>query len=223
MRLCVSKETKPGPWFEPDDVWDVAEIQEHPGYLMARQSCESPWPTPGDPLFDVPPTIFVKPNAPLEIQSCGHRYVDYLAFCFGWATNDQAEVDRVRKAEALRNTISDVPEPGEDYDTWLNRCVPSGDGPLPLYLFDGERDGRLCVDFGVFENVVAPPHCAPAFGYVGVHPHELIRTDTSRSVAAVEIHRLMQAIGLAAVEPDFIDACFWQRSSFGTVDQMPNA
>lgn len=196
--------------------YDVAEILEVEGHLMARPLGADPWPGPGHRLFGIPPQGFEPTPQPIPILSCGFRFNSHLMDFFGVLLTRPEGIAAVRALEAV-----DVPDEDEPFDDWAARACEELSPTAAEACFELFQLPVPC-DMGVVRQVYLSDEPLPReFAYIGCYLAELARHDVSQSTFEECLGRVLYALELRGFEIGEISIRFWQGTGGG--DRLINA
>lgn len=203
------------PHMEIGGEYEVAEIFEMEGHVMARRPGADRWPVPGMPAFGIHPEWFAPTDEPIPIVSCGFYYNDYLEHFYGvlmW------EPRRIEAVEHLSEV--DLPDDEEGFEQWRSRAVGRASIEVAQALYE-LLDSPVPTEFPIFRDVFLAHDIAghriacEKLGAAGAFLHDLARQDVSRHDYSETLGRLLNALEIPSFEVEEIDLGFWQGTGGG--------
>lgn len=191
--------------------YEVAEIFEMEGHVMARTPGTERWPAPGEPTFGIHPEWFAPTSETIPIVSCGFRYDDFLVGLYGVLLHERHQIEMVKQLKTI-----DLPDDHETFDAWRSRELREWRReraealhalltlPVPTH-FGSMRHVFLC------EERVS----GDSFAYVGAFLNDLARRDVSRRVYGESLDRLLSVLEVRGSVVREIEASFWQGTRGG--------
>lgn len=190
--------------------YEVAEIFEMEGYVMARPPEAKRWPVPGTPAFGIQPEWFDATNEPLPIVSCGFYYNDFLRNFYGVVLEDPREVEAIAHLKGV-----EPPDDEENFDDWQARELDDASPAVARALYQLMLL-PVATDFGVFRHVhLAEEVSRDTFAYAGAFLDALARFDVTRHDYSEALGRLLNALEIPSFEVSEIDTAFWQGTRGG--------
>lgn len=184
--------------------YEVAEIFEMPGHLMAREVGSPDWPAPGAERFGIHPEWFEAVDEAIPIVSCGFEYNDTLCDFFGVLLDGPEHVEVVRALQRL-----DGPDESEPFSEWRERAAAALTQDAAMALFEWMQ--RCPYDWGVVEDalLIDPPLRAP-FAYLGAYGTAVLRMDVRHADLRTCIEGALHALGIRGVDARLQDCCYWR-------------
>jgi len=196
--------------------YEVAEIFEMEGHLMARPPGETRWPGPHQPRFGIPPEWFEPTPQPIPIVSCGYVYCDFLSDFHGAILTRKEALDAVQQLNSF-----DPPDEDEEFDDWNQRagCAMRADGAAALFNL---LTLPTPTHFGVFRHILgADRPVGRTFAYAGTFLADLARDDVSANDYGEHLGNLLVTLEIGGFEIETTTLNFWQGTGGG--DRLINA
>ena len=190
--------------------YEVAEIFEMEGYVMARLPGTDRWPVPGTSAFGIQPEWFEATDEAIPIVSCGFYYNDFLRHFYGVILEDPREVEAITHLKD-----AEPPDDEENFNDWQARGLNDASPAVARALFQLMLL-PVATDFGVFRHVhLADGVSRNTFAYAGVFLDALARFDIARNEYSETLGRLLNALEIPSFEVEEIDVAFWQGTRGG--------
>ena len=178
------------------ETYEVVEILECSGHVMARRPGETKWPQPGDPMFNWHlDDVFEVPDAPIEIVSCGCACIEVAGY-YGVKVEGPADVKRLSVLEDELELI----EEGEGFDTWWQRAKADVPEDVARVWYEIDTQWKHVPEAWIHDDfhptVEWQPFFTVAFGY-----DYLFRNEISAKMANDLIRNFLAALRLEKTGP----------------------
>ncbi|OQY98898.1 MAG: hypothetical protein B6D36_16930 [Planctomycetes bacterium UTPLA1] len=191
--------------------YEVAEILEMDDHLMCRVPGASKWPAPGDPMFGWHPELFEEPELPVEIVSCG--YIESHVYSYwGVVINDQADVEKLRKYEAVYNDHIDPPDYPVmmTFEAWRAQ-MPDLSESVARVVFELECLPASMPEIAIVDDAVYPPELRTPFATVSYESNLMIRYDLTRRDAEARIRMFLVSLEIEPLPLEEVNFSYWRR------------
>jgi hypothetical protein len=179
---------------EVGQIYDVAEIFEDPGRVMARSPGDSDWPIPGESRFGLAPELFEGPAEEIDIHSCRYSLNTVTYDMFGYVIQ---QPDDITTCKQLDEEL-DAMEEGAPHGATAARVAEH---------FVGVTSLQSRPEFWYRSDVVWPVR--GAVGFLGYTYQGIVHSDLSRKLVTDILTIYVSLLNAHYSEPGQIAYRFW--------------